>query len=85
MSSRSIIGTLWLELSLVSYPLRVYRISPSLYRSPQIAQIYNLLITSIESRIEVVFFLAIAGATQSLEVANIVATARCEGDNTIDR
>ena len=31
------------------------------------------------------FFLAVAGATQGLEVANIVAAACSEGDNMIDR
>jgi hypothetical protein len=31
-----------------------------------------------------VFLLAITGTAQSLEIANIV-TARCEGDNPIDR
>jgi hypothetical protein len=32
-----------------------------------------------------VFFLAITGAAQSLEIANVVATTRCEGDNMVDR
>jgi hypothetical protein len=39
---------------------------------------------SIEPRIKVVFFAAVAGATEGLQVANVVATAAGQGDDVID-
>jgi hypothetical protein len=40
---------------------------------------------SIEPGIEIMFFLAIAGTTQGLEVAHIVAATCSEGNDMIDR
>jgi hypothetical protein len=44
-----------------------------------------LCIPSIEPRIKVVFFAAVAGATEGLQVADIVAAAAGQGDDVIDR
>ncbi len=40
---------------------------------------------SIESPIKIMFFLAIAGTTQGLEIANIVAATCSKGNDMIDR
>jgi hypothetical protein len=44
-----------------------------------------LCIPSIEPRIKVVLFAAVAGATEGLQVADVVATAAGQGDDMIDR
>jgi hypothetical protein len=40
--------------------------------------------SSIEPRIKVVFFATVAGATEGLQVANVVAAAAGQGDDVID-